>query len=148
MNHWQLMACANLNLQCVAVYCSVLQRVAEFAVCDSVLQHTTVCCSLLQCAVVRGTVVQCALVCYNCVDEPLAADVKCQFEFAVCCGVLQCTAACCSVLQCFTTVSMNHRRLRRMPTLNLCCVAVCCSMVQYAAVCCTCSVSRSGEGPL
>ena len=34
-------------LQCVAVCCSVLQRVAA---CCSVLQRVAVCCSVLQCA--------------------------------------------------------------------------------------------------
>jgi len=64
-------------LQCVAVCCSVLQRIAAALLCIRIylticslssLLIYTVCCSVLQCV-------------------------------AVCCDVLQCVAVCCSVLQ-------------------------------------------------
>jgi len=45
---------------CVAVCCSVLQRVA---VCCSVLQCVAVCCSVLQCVAVCCSVLQCVAVC-------------------------------------------------------------------------------------
>ena len=101
MNPWWLLSRATLNLQCVAVCCSVLQCVA------------------------------CVAVCYNCVREPSAPQANADFEFALCCSVLQYGAACCKVLhlQCVT--------LRRSPTLNLHCAAACCSVLQRAAVCCS-----------
>ena len=61
-------------LQCDAVGCSVLQRVAE----SCMYMATTVaeCCSVLQCGSVWFSVLQCV---------------------AVCCSVLQCVAVCCTV---------------------------------------------------
>jgi len=49
-------------LQCVAVFCSVLQCAA---VSGSVLQCVAVCCSVLQCVAVRDSVLQWAAVCCN-----------------------------------------------------------------------------------
>jgi len=47
-------------LQCVE--CSVLQCVALFAMCYSVLQHVAVYCSVLQCVAVCCSVLQCVAV--------------------------------------------------------------------------------------
>jgi len=89
-------------LQCVAVCCSVLQRVAVIAVWCSMLQCVAVCCrvsqlefseasscnerallsessELLKCVIVCGSALQCV---------------------AAWCVVLQYAAVCCSVLQC------------------------------------------------
>jgi len=63
-------------MQCVAVWCSVLQ-------CDAV------CCSVMQCVAVWYSVLQCFAVCCRYV----AACCKC---VAVCCSVLH---TCCSVFQ-------------------------------------------------
>jgi len=51
----QLDALCRSVLQCVAVYCSVLQSVPEFkcfAVCCSVLQSVSVCCCVFYCMAV------------------------------------------------------------------------------------------------
>jgi len=61
----------------------VPRRVAQVAVCCSVLQCVAVCCSVLQCVAVprreaRGAVVRVAAA---------------QCASSVCCGVLQCVAA-------------------------------------------------------
>ena len=72
-------------LQCVAVCCSVLQRVV---VCCSVLQCVEVCCSVLQRVVVCYSLLQCV---------------------AVCCSVLQYVTACCSVLQSVAGYTYIHR---------------------------------------
>jgi len=61
---------------CVAVRCSVLQRVC------SLLQCVASCCSMLQ-TINWYTSISCVLQC-----------------LAVCCSVLQCVAVCCSVLLC------------------------------------------------
>ena len=98
---------------CVAVCCSVLQRVA---VCCSVLQCVAVCipvccsvyCSMLLC------VLQCVAECCSILQSVAMCSRMLQC-IAVCCSVLQCVAVCCSVLQC---------------------VAVCCSVLQYTAECC------------
>ena len=113
-------------LQCVAVWCSLVQRAA---VCDractfrcSVLQRVAVpqyfslvqCgavwCSVVQCGAVWCSVVQCGVV-WCCV-------VQC---VAVCCSVLQCVAVCCNVLQC---VAVCRSVLR--------CVAVYCSVFVHS----------------
>ena len=73
-------------LQCVAVHCSALQRVAvcykcvgcALQVCGSELHGAALSCCVLQCVAVCCCVLQCV---------------------AVCCSVLQCVAVCCSVLQ-------------------------------------------------
>ena len=70
----QRVATCRRALQCVVVYCSVLQRVAA---CLSVLQCVAVCYSVLQCVAVCCSVLQCV---------------------AVCCSVLQRVAVCCSLL--------------------------------------------------
>ena len=80
---------------CVAVCCSVLQRVA---VCCSVLQCVAAFCNVLQCVAVCCSVLQC--VTYEWVIESRHMYVlQC---VAVCCSVLQCAAICCSVLHCVT----------------------------------------------
>jgi len=116
-------------LQCVAVWCSVLQchptakdaSGYSFGVCCSVLQCVAVCYSVLQCGAVRCSVTlqlrtsaDMALVCVavhrsvlQCVAvwcsvlqcQPTAKNI-CGYGFGVCCSVLQCVAVCCSLLQC------------------------------------------------
>jgi len=82
-------------LQCVAVYCSVLQRIA---VCCSVLQCAAVYCSVLQCIAVCCSVLQCVAV--------WCSVLQC---VVACCSVLQCVAVCCSVLQCNARISTWRR---------------------------------------
>jgi len=65
-------------LQCVTVYCSVLQCVADEYMFDYMCMHIAVYCSVLQCIAVCCSVLQ---------------------RVAVCCSVSQCAAACFSVLQ-------------------------------------------------
>jgi len=97
-------------LQCVAVCCSVLQRVTDGGVrlchmCARTLLH----CSVLQCV-------------------------------AVCCSVLQFVAVCCSVLQRVTDggVRVCHMCARTLLHCSvLQCVAVCYSVLQCVAVCCS-----------
>jgi len=60
-------------LQCVAVYCSVLQ-------------HVAVCCSMLQCVADTGQMHDIEAVC--------CSVLQC---VAMCCSVLRCVAVCCSV---------------------------------------------------
>jgi len=98
-------------LQCVAVCCSVLQRVAVRVA--GILALTT-----------RGQVhMLCVAVCCNVLQS-----------VAVCCSLSQSVAVCCSLLQC---VLQRHRRSSHMYTY-MCCVlqsvAVCCSLLQSAAV--------------
>jgi len=112
-------------LQCVALCCSVLQRIAVWevryrchdpsgcfgatvAVWCSVLQCVAVCCC------VRGTS-----------SVPPSLDT-------LCCSVLQSVAACCSGLQCARYVF--SATIPRDVVLQ--CVAVCCSVLQCVAVCC------------
>jgi len=113
-------------LQCVAVFCSVLQRVAvcrvavccraavfalassEFTVCCSVLQCVAVCCRVLQCVAVCHSVLPCVIECCSvllCVAVrylPLcwrnAALTLASSEDTVCCRVLQCVIVCCGVV--------------------------------------------------
>jgi len=70
-------------LQCFAVYCSVLQRVAA---CCSVLQ-----CSVLQYVAVCSSVLQCVVVCLG----SRVSDRHCFKDLLS--GMLQCVAVCCSV---------------------------------------------------
>jgi len=81
-------------LQCVAVWCSVLQ-------CGAV------CCSVVQCVAVWCSVLQCGAVCCNVMSSRLARRCLANVSYevrsvlqcvAVCCNV--CLAVCCSVLQC------------------------------------------------
>jgi len=59
--HCTLTECCDLlEMQCVAVCCSVLQCVA---MCCSVLHCVAVCCSVLQCVIVCHSVLQCVAVC-------------------------------------------------------------------------------------
>jgi len=76
-------------LQCVAVYCSVLQYV---------LRCAAVCCIMLQCAAACRSVLRCAAVCRS--GQCVAACCSMLQCVTVCCIVLQCVAVCCSVLQC------------------------------------------------
>jgi len=96
------------ELQCVAVCCSVLQRVAACCRVSATRKtmhtdrsiHTRLdTCSMLQCVTVCGCMSQLATVC-------------CGDCVAVRCGVLQCVALCCSVVQCVaarhSAVSLYH----------------------------------------
>ena len=83
-------------LQCVAVCCSVAQKVnSELQITSTIwpiytylLQCVAVCCSVLQCVAVCCSAMQCVAVC--------CSVMQC---VAVCCSVLQCVAVCCSVAQ-------------------------------------------------
>ena len=108
--------CTQRNvLQCVAVFCSVLQRDA-------------VCCSGLQCAAALTNIMraftQCNVLQYN--------ELQC---VAVCCSVQQCVPSCCNMLQ-------HSQTLYVFAHCVMCCsmfqyVVVCCSVWQCVAVCCS-----------
>ena len=91
--------CVHL-LQCVAVCCSVLQRVGACAVRYSVLQCVAVRCSVLQGVAARwrvSSVSQCAAVCCSVLQRVQYTAVRCNVlqrvgACAVCCSVLQCVA--------------------------------------------------------
>ena len=109
---------------CVAVGCSVLQRVAVCCsvvypfgasftgmMCCSVLQCVAVCCSVLQCVAVsyipleRALRVWCVPECCSLLQRvavccSVVYTFGASFTGMMCCSVLQCVAACCSVLQC------------------------------------------------
>jgi len=135
---------AGEDLQCVAVCCSVLQCVAVFDVCCSVIletvlaqtrrvadasekmQRVAVCCSVLQCVAVCCSVLQSVAVSYSrlCSRELVASPMRvggCSLlqYVTLCCNALQCVAICCSVLQCGAV------RRSVLP-----CVAVCCNVLQ------------------
>jgi len=109
--------------QCVAVCCSVLQRVAvcgsdlctilawigtlvnsrtSLTLCGtghcSVSECGAVCCSALQSVAVFYSVLQCVAVLWQC--------------FTVCFSVLQCVAVCCSCVQCSTVCCSALRTIR------------------------------------
>jgi len=90
----------------------LLEKLADEAYLDKLLQCVAVCCSVLQCVAVCCSVLQCVSVLpVKLVDEAhLDKMLQC---VAVCCSVLQCVAVCCSVVQC---------------------VAVCCSVLQCVSV--------------
>ena len=73
-------------LQCVAVFCSVLQY---FAVFCSVLQRVAACCSVLQSP-------------WYLLGKSSSKSMCCRVSqrVAMCCSALQRDAVCCSVLQC------------------------------------------------
>jgi len=101
-------------LQCVAVCCSVMQRVA---VSCSELQCVAVCCGVLQ-----RVVLQC-VTSLGFVQLSVYAVVLC---VAVRCSVLQCVAVSCNMLQC-VAVCCNVSQ----------CNEVCCGVLQYVAMCCS-----------
>ena len=93
-------------VQCVTVWCSVLQYVAVIMAGNS---SNTVCCIALQCVAVHCSVVQCITVCCSmlqCVAashmftffRQFAQGLRCIYQYIREC-VLHCVAACCSVLQ-------------------------------------------------
>ena len=87
-----------LNMQCVAVCCSVLQCVA---VCCSVLQCVAVCCSVLQCGAIgmRCTVTQFSVnteLCYMHGSVYICVALQ---HTATHCNALQHTATHCNTLQ-------------------------------------------------
>jgi len=117
-NAWQCQAPERLlfllarhdGRKCVAVCCSVLQRVA-------------VCCSAWQCQTPDAS--------HSCLQTQ---------QSAVSCSVLQCVAVCCSVLQCMAVSDARRLTLLPANTAissELQCVAVCCSVMQCVAVCCS-----------
>jgi len=77
------------RLQCVAVCCSVLQRVVA---CYNVLQRVAACCSVLQRVAACHNVLQRVAVCWSETSNLIPV-----FNDAV--PKLQCVAACCIVLQ-------------------------------------------------
>jgi len=73
-------------LRCVAVCCSVLQRVAMYC---SVLRCIAVCCGVLE-----------AMMRWHADDGEDPFGTECVLQCAaVCCGLLRCVAVCCGVLQ-------------------------------------------------
>jgi len=104
-------------LQCVAVRCSALQRVAAccsvlqcVAVRCSVLQRVAVCCSVLQPSTYstllhkNGANLRPAMQNEHKTHSNKSRHMKYHVQcVAVCCSVLQCVAVCCSVSQCVTT---------------------------------------------
>jgi len=122
--------------QCVAVWCNVVQCVAvcwwpcrccawtagRATVCCSVLQYVAVWCRVLQSVAVHYSVLQCV---EDHVNVVLGEQVE-RYCVAVCCSVLQCAAVRCSVLQCVAVCCSVLQ-----------CVAVCCSVLQRVAVCCS-----------
>ena len=145
--------------QCVAVYCSGLQRVDFLD--DSVVLGVAMWCSELHVryccvAIQRHTNPhkQQLLCAEEQVTPSLAHSCPCTYNYwwqqgvdslnhsvvqsvAECCRVLQCVAVCCSVLQCVAVCSSVLQ-----------CVAVCCKelqkvesldhdVLQYVAVCCS-----------
>jgi len=89
-----VLQCVANVLQCVAVYCSMLQ-------CVACMLH--VCCSVLKSALARVS------------SLPVTCCSTCVLQ--ICCSVLQCVAVyyvlhvCCGVLQCVTinTLQRTHR---------------------------------------
>jgi len=71
------------GLQCVAVCCSALQRVALsrdtrglYFVCCSVLQCVAVCCSVLQCGAVCCSVLRCVAETLVCMRVHMRAPTR------------------------------------------------------------------------
>ena len=101
-------------MQCVAVWCSVMQSDAVWfsvmqcvrcsvtpygAVCCSVLQRVAARCSMMQNVAARCSVMQCVAVWRSVLkcDAVWRNVIQC---IPVHCSVLQCVAVCCSTLQC------------------------------------------------
>ena len=91
-----VMSLLQKDCRCVAMGCSVLQRVA---VCCSVLQCVAMCCSVLQCVIVCCSEVQSVAVNK---EREIAELIEAIEELE-----LVCAAVCCSVLQC---VAENRER--------------------------------------
>jgi len=115
---------------CVAVCCSVLQRVA-------------VCCSVW-CVTVYVYIPQ-----FTCWSTALKMPPRVALQcVAVCCSVLQCFPVCCSVwcvwcltaYICMPQFTWRSSIFKMPPRVAVCCsvlqcVAVCCSVLQRVAVC-------------
>ena len=90
-------------LQCVAVYCSMLQhvtaccRVLQHEARKQVLQCVAVCCSVLQCVTVCCSVLQCVATWCSVLQHEARKQV------------LQCVAACCCVLLHFAMCCSTRR---------------------------------------
>jgi len=146
------------DLQCVAVCCSVLQRVAAccsfvssngsprdrwglfrrrisawdalslWSASPGVLQYFGVCCSVLQCVTV------CCCSAWDALSLWSPCVLQCVTLF------LKCVAVCYSVLQCAVAVPGKPSPYGQHH--HVCCsvlqwVAVCCSVLQCVAVCCS-----------
>jgi len=93
-------------LQCVAVYCSVLQCVLahhKLYMAEGYARCVAVCCSVFQSVSVFFSVLQCVL-----------ADFTAEEWAQVCCSVLQFITACCNFLQCGEYVAVCADRLERL----------------------------------
>jgi len=155
-----LLAVGRSVLQCFAVCCSALLRVAApdvacrvlLAVCCSVVQLVAVCCSVLQCFAVccsarcgmRSAFLQCAAVRCSLVQSGAIWCCALQWFAASCsawfsvqsapCSVLQCGAVGCSAQQCFAICCSARGGMR---SAFLQCVAVCGSALQWCVACCS-----------
>ena len=109
-------------VQCVAVCCSVVQRVAACSTRVKLVNPDGLCwqaqgqafCKEEKSADAHGNCVSAEVVAPKFREGDMCKVAAVHF-IAVCCNVLQCVAVCCSVLQC---------------------VAACCSVLH--AVCCAC----------
>ena len=115
-------------LQCVTVYCSVLQCIA---VCHRVLQRVLL--QKDQHGVARMGEIMKEIV--KEIMREIMKEIMKEEPVAVYYIVLQCVATCCSVLQCATTkrsmwCSSSGRDERGVCCSVLQCVAVCCSVLQ------------------
>jgi len=162
----QIATCCNTLqhtvLQCVAVYCDVLHRLAQHAGLVALLQkhdlnlyfyasvtphqmnascHTDEYVMFWQgipvavcCSVLHCVAVSCsALHCVTLINALW-------FDFApvaVCCSVLQCAEVCCSVLQCVVVCHADKyvRIWLHIPAVFQ--TTTCCSMLQRVAPCCS-----------
>ena len=139
--------------QCVAMRCSVLQRVAvnhcrlkyltrrnraknpimlgQKILCAtvrcSVLQNVAVCCSQSLCWSVRPQLES------NTIKSAYGSVLQC---VAVCGSVLQCVAACCSALQ-YVGVCWSVLQCVGSCCSVLQCIGVCWGVLQFVAVCCS-----------
>ena len=129
-------------LQCVAVCCSVLQRVALNILSTITGAHAVenaciVCCSVLQCVAVCCSVLQCVAVCCSACTITGAHTIE--NAYMMCCSVMQCVAVCCSVLQCVAVCCSTYTITWARTVENV--WIVCCSALQRVAVKYTLKVS-------
>jgi len=124
--------CRSCLLQCVAVSCSVLQRV---------VQRVAVCCRGLLCVAVRCSVLQCVAALVADADIYLHVCKQCQGRG----HVLHCVEVCCSVsLQLLTCTYMHTGKFKAgdmccsmLHCVALLCGDICCSVLLCVALCCT-----------
>jgi len=129
-------------MQCVAVFCGVLQRAT---VCYSMLQsvahpsYTDILSRTLHCVAVCCGVLRCVAVCSTSIIYRHFFHLRC---VAVCCSVLQCAAVCCSVLQCAPVCCRVEHIHHIQIFFHIHCAAVCCSVLRCVAVCSTSIIYR------